>query len=82
MTDLRSVQVSNFSAAWAQASDAGVELERCFSRLAEHSSRLSRSGLHVLVEFQDALTQAAWVAYRESRGDLIPVHPEEAPIPR
>ncbi len=79
--DLRRAAVTAFSKEWDASIAAGLVLAAAFGQLSAQAGRLAEAGCHLHMEFTDPLTQAAWLAFRESQGDLIPRHPEEAPIP-
>lgn len=79
--NVRESTVDSFSRDWQEAHDAGVALERAYHRLTDQMNVLAGSGCHILIEFPSPLMQQWWVAYRETQGDLIPRHPEDAPIP-
>ena len=66
--NIRRSTVNTFNEAWADASAAGAELERCFKRLADSMAALSNAGCHMNLEFGGPL-QEWWVDYRETLGD-------------
>lgn len=79
--NMRAHSVAEFDKEWSAAIGVGLELGRVFRRLADMERTLAELGAHIRVEFADTLTQAAWLSYQASIGDLVPRHPDEAPIP-
>ena len=76
---LREAAIDRYSHEWSGAIDQALELARTFDRLVEAMKSMSDRGCHIVLVFDDGLTQAWWSAYRESHGDMVPSNPELPP---
>lgn len=78
--DLGHAALGSFDREWEASTAALIDLERCFTRMAVQTARLAEAGCHMHLVFPSEMQQKWWVAFQEGRGDLIPVHPEDAPM--
>jgi hypothetical protein len=76
---LREGSVDRFLTEWSKSIETAEELERTFSRLVEAMGGMADRGAHLSLVFEDGLTHAWWVAYRELHGEMIPRNPELPP---
>jgi len=78
--DMRRGAMDSFNREWDNAIDATIDLERVFTRMSEQAARLAESGCHMHIIMPSEQGQKWWVTFQEAHGNLIPVHPEDAPM--
>lgn len=76
---LREAAVSSMSKEWGTAIEQGADLRATFERLAGALRQLAEQGSRQTLVFIDPLVQRWWVAFQESRGDLVPMNPSAEP---
>lgn len=79
--DLRKSATERFDRDWDDAIAAGDVLLSAFEHLSGSIATLAEHGSRQTLTFKDELVQQWWVAFQESKGDMIPRSPELPPIP-
>lgn len=76
---LREASLARFSEEWSKSIEIAEDLARTFERLVDAMGGMADKGAYLSLAFEDGLTHAWWVAYRESHGDMVPRNPEMPP---